>query len=436
MAAIERDPAPRAATIERGAERAARATLRDQIARLERELATVITAACPRLDPGPPLPSLAGPRLLSLGELERVRDALAGRLSTLRAAAAAQSARQADAARELERMLADPPAHKWLRLSNADLGLPGCTTYHVRPRAGLLGMLMGWWQVKVSRRLPVTRLTDERPKAPWHPFPLVELCVLAGIVLIVLGLLSFDSDRGRAMLLCGMALGSLGGFDTAAREHFAGYQLALDDAGRGPGGRPGGDPLLRRGPVAGGRRRRADRVRRAPSRCSRARTSGARADRDSTTLPAVTEQKRMQLRGLHHLTAISGDLDRTIAFYRDLLGLAIVHDGPSDDDPTTRHVWFGALDGGAGHAAQLHAVPGPAEGRGGDRVDASLRARRGLRRGTGGVARLPARAGRRVHRRLRPRGVPLDLHPRSRRAHRRDRHPRARASPAPAASAA
>ena len=56
----------------------------------------------------------------------------------------------------------------------------------------------------------------------------------------------------------------------------------------------------------------------------------------------------MQLRGLHHLTAISADLERTIAFYRDLLGLPIVHDGPSDDDPGTRHVWFGALHGGAG----------------------------------------------------------------------------------------
>ena len=56
----------------------------------------------------------------------------------------------------------------------------------------------------------------------------------------------------------------------------------------------------------------------------------------------------MQLRGLHHLTLISSDLTRTIAFYRDLLGLAIVHDGPSDDDPGTRHVWFGALDGDPG----------------------------------------------------------------------------------------
>ena len=37
-----------------------------------------------------------------------------------------------------------------------------------------------------------------------------------------------------------------------------------------------------------------------------------------------------------------------LRFYRDLLGLPIVHDGPSDDDPNTRHVWFGALHGGAG----------------------------------------------------------------------------------------
>lgn len=56
----------------------------------------------------------------------------------------------------------------------------------------------------------------------------------------------------------------------------------------------------------------------------------------------------MQLRGLHHITAICRDLERTIAFYRDLMGMAIVQDGPSDDDPGTRHVWFGAADGAPG----------------------------------------------------------------------------------------
>jgi hypothetical protein len=52
----------------------------------------------------------------------------------------------------------------------------------------------------------------------------VELCVLAGIVLLVLGVISHDTRHGRAMLVAGLALGSLGGLDTAAREHFAGFR--------------------------------------------------------------------------------------------------------------------------------------------------------------------------------------------------------------------
>ena len=48
--------------------------------------------------------------------------------------------------------------------------------------------------------------------------------MLAGIVLLVLGLLSYDSERGRALLVSGMLLGSLGGLDTALREHFNGFR--------------------------------------------------------------------------------------------------------------------------------------------------------------------------------------------------------------------
>jgi hypothetical protein len=135
-------------------ERAARRTLRDQIDRLERELSAVALSAYPRIDARASVPALAGPRLLGLGELERVRDALAARLSTLRSTVADQEARQADAARDLARMLADPPAHKWRRITHADLGVAGCGDYHVRPKAGLLGMLMGWWVVKMSSGCP------------------------------------------------------------------------------------------------------------------------------------------------------------------------------------------------------------------------------------------------------------------------------------------
>jgi hypothetical protein len=135
------------------AEAAARAALRGQIARLDRELAVLV--ATTRLDAGPPLRDAGGPRLLDLGELERVRDGLAARLTVLHRRAAHHHARHAAARAELERMYADPPAHRWHRLTNADLGHPGCTSYHVRPRAGVLGMLMGWWEVKVSGGCPL-----------------------------------------------------------------------------------------------------------------------------------------------------------------------------------------------------------------------------------------------------------------------------------------
>jgi len=47
----------------------------------------------------------------------------------------------------------------------------------------------------------------------------VELCVLAGLVLLVMGFLDADSPRGRALLVAGMLLGCLAGLETALREH-------------------------------------------------------------------------------------------------------------------------------------------------------------------------------------------------------------------------
>jgi catechol 2,3-dioxygenase-like lactoylglutathione lyase family enzyme len=62
----------------------------------------------------------------------------------------------------------------------------------------------------------------------------------------------------------------------------------------------------------------------------------------------MSEGRRMRLTGLHHLTAICTDLDRTTAFYRDLLGLKLVREGASDDDPDARHFWFSTGDGQPG----------------------------------------------------------------------------------------
>ncbi|MCW2968049.1 MAG: hypothetical protein JWM71_1821, partial [Solirubrobacteraceae bacterium] len=97
-----------------------------------------------------------GPRLLSLGELEALRDALiassgafcpdGGPFLPLDGPGEARG--------RLERMFADPGTHRRERIALAELGLPGCGSYRVKPRLGLVGMLAGWWQVTVSSGCP------------------------------------------------------------------------------------------------------------------------------------------------------------------------------------------------------------------------------------------------------------------------------------------
>ena len=135
-------------------ERAARRTLRAQIARLERDLGAAVIAAYPRLPAGTARVPSTGPRLLGLEQLERVRDDLADRLAAAREQAAAQAERQSEARLLIERMLLDPGAYRWVRVANEDIGEPGCKHWHVRPRLGLIGMLAGWWHVKISSGCP------------------------------------------------------------------------------------------------------------------------------------------------------------------------------------------------------------------------------------------------------------------------------------------
>ncbi|HWM54535.1 MAG TPA: hypothetical protein VNO20_04010 [Solirubrobacterales bacterium] len=60
----------------------------------------------------------------------------------------------------------------------------------------------------------------ERPPAPWGAFPLAELVVLAGIILLVIGIVGGN----LTMLAVGITLGALGGLEVSVREHFAGYR--------------------------------------------------------------------------------------------------------------------------------------------------------------------------------------------------------------------
>jgi hypothetical protein len=61
---------------------------------------------------------------------------------------------------------------------------------------------------------------DDRPPAPWGSFPLGELTILAGIVLLAVGLFG----GGPTALAVGVALAGLGGMEVAIREHLAGFR--------------------------------------------------------------------------------------------------------------------------------------------------------------------------------------------------------------------
>jgi hypothetical protein len=139
-----------------GDERLARAELRRQIGRLEAQLGALFADAFPRvkIDAGVAAAS-SEPRALGLGELEAIRDSLAGRIGDARRQLQQHAVVETRNRELLERMLAAPAEHKWLRISRADVGEPGCGHWHSRPRLGPLGMLMGWWRVRVSSGCPL-----------------------------------------------------------------------------------------------------------------------------------------------------------------------------------------------------------------------------------------------------------------------------------------
>lgn len=56
----------------------------------------------------------------------------------------------------------------------------------------------------------------------------------------------------------------------------------------------------------------------------------------------------MKIQGVHHITLICRDMERTIAFYRDLLELRLIKQTVNFDDPQTKHFYFGDETGRPG----------------------------------------------------------------------------------------
>src|SRR3954467_8902801 len=67
------------------------------------------------------------------------------------------------------------------------------------------------------------RAGGDPPPALWREFPLSEIVVFIGILLLIAGFF-VSPPQGFVMIAVGLALGSLAGLELSIREHFAGFR--------------------------------------------------------------------------------------------------------------------------------------------------------------------------------------------------------------------
>ncbi|HVL81771.1 MAG TPA: VOC family protein [Actinomycetota bacterium] len=73
----------------------------------------------------------------------------------------------------------------------------------------------------------------------------------------------------------------------------------------------------------------------------------------------------MQLEGIHHITAITGDAPRNVDFYAGVLGLRMVKKTVNQDDPTVYHLFYADEKGSAGADITFFEYPNAQPGRAG-----------------------------------------------------------------------
>jgi glyoxalase family protein len=73
----------------------------------------------------------------------------------------------------------------------------------------------------------------------------------------------------------------------------------------------------------------------------------------------------VRLEGIHHITAITGDAQRSVDFYAGTLGLRLVKKTVNFDAPDVYHLYFGAESGAPGSILTFFEFPGATPGRAG-----------------------------------------------------------------------
>jgi len=71
----------------------------------------------------------------------------------------------------------------------------------------------------------------------------------------------------------------------------------------------------------------------------------------------------MNVNGIHHITLIAADAQRTVDFYTRVMGLRLVKRTVNFDDPSSYHLYFGDAHGSPGSVLTFFAMPGVPQGR-------------------------------------------------------------------------
>jgi glyoxylase I family protein len=58
--------------------------------------------------------------------------------------------------------------------------------------------------------------------------------------------------------------------------------------------------------------------------------------------------RRLRISGIHHVTLICSDLEKSVGFYRNVLGMRVVKQTVNADDRSARHLFFGDEEGRPG----------------------------------------------------------------------------------------
>lgn len=74
-------------------------------------------------------------------------------------------------------------------------------------------------------------------------------------------------------------------------------------------------------------------------------------------------ERRMRITGIHHITLLVSDVERSLGFYRNLLGMRLVEQTVNDDDRNARHFIFGDEEGRPGTLVTCLEYPDLDEGK-------------------------------------------------------------------------